>query len=58
MLYWSKSHLSNRLQFVNVNKESFSQTKVSDGVPQGSLLGPPLLTSLTDECALFIDEAR
>lgn len=44
MLYWSKSYLSNRLQFVNVNKESFSHTKVSDGVPQGSLLGPPLLT--------------
>ena len=43
-LGWFKSFLSDRFQFVLVNEESSSHTRVCHGVPQGSLLGPILFT--------------
>ena len=43
-LGWFKLYLSDRFQFVLVNEESSSHTRVSDGVPQGSVLGLILFT--------------
>ena len=43
-LGWFKSYLSNRFQFDLINDESSSPTRVSHGVPQGSVLGPILFT--------------
>ena len=44
VLGWFKTYLSDRFQFFLVNEESSSHTRVSCGVPQGSVLGPILFT--------------
>ena len=43
-LNWFKAYFSDRSKFVQINDESSVRTKVNNGVPRGSVLGPILFS--------------
>ena len=54
VLQWFNSYLSNRTQFVNINKANSTVRDLSVGVPQGSVLGPVLYLLYTAPLAEVI----
>ena len=48
MLSWFKSYLTDRKQFVSLNRQNSATLETNCGVPQGSVLGPLLLLYIND----------
>lgn len=54
VLLWLKSYLTDRSQFIRFNGENSPAVSVSQGVPQGSVLGPILFTAYISPVANLI----
>ena len=66
ILNWIRSFLEDRTQRVRVDSEFSSTTKVTSGIPQGSILGPILFTIFINDlpdaiesiCKIFADDTK
>jgi hypothetical protein len=51
---WLEEWLRDRIQTVVVNGEESEESKVESGVPQGTIMGPPLFTVFIDDLDDFV----
>ena len=54
--YWIQSYLTDRSQFVKIGDSASDDTFFSAGVPQGSVLGPPLFCSYVSSIQTVIPD--
>jgi hypothetical protein len=51
---WLEAWLHNRTQAVAVNNEMSEESEVESGIPQGTIMGPPLFTIFIDDIDDFV----
>ena len=56
--FWFSSYLSNRTQSVRINNVMSSETDISYGVPQGSVLGPVLFNIYVNDLSRYIPDCE